>query len=134
MTVFVDASFLFALFNRDDEFYPKAIEIAGSLKESTACLLTSNIVLAETVNLVFRDQGPKAARDFAKSFRKSKVEEFFVPDELFQKAYQFLFAQKSRRGLNLFDCLHLATMDSLGINTILSFDKGFKRKVEVMGI
>lgn len=134
MTAFVDASFLFALFNRDDEFYPKAIEIAGLLKESATRLLTSNIVLAETVNLVFRDQGPKAARDFAKSFRKSKVEEFFVSDELFKKAYQLLFAQKTKQGLNFFDCLHLVTMKALGIETILSFDKGFKKEVKVIGV
>jgi len=134
MTVFVDASFLFALFNRDDEFYSEAVKISGELAKITTTFLTSNIALVETINLVFRDQGSQAARDFSKSFRESGVEEFFVTDEIFKKAYKLLFDRKSKRGLNFFDCLHLATMKTLGIDTILSFDKGFKKEVKVIGI
>ncbi|MBI4999309.1 PIN domain-containing protein [Candidatus Gottesmanbacteria bacterium] len=132
MTVFVDASFLIALFNRDDEFHQKANRLSKKLKETSSQLITSNIALAESVNLTFRHLGPKKARKALEVFQESGLEIIFVSREIFDKAYQLLFAQKSKRDLGLFDCLHLATMESLGIKTILSFDKRFKKEVKVI--
>lgn len=134
MIVFVDASFLIALFNEDDEFHKKAKRIIKKLEKPSLRFLTSNIVLAETVNLTFRRLGPKMAKKFFAVFKKSSIEEIFVEPGIFNKAYRLFFAQKSKRGLNFFDCLHLATMRSFKIKTILSFDKGFTKEVEVMGI
>lgn len=134
MTTFVDASFLIALFNKDDEFHPRANNISRKLKEASTRLITSNIVLAESVNLTFRHLGPKRAQQSLETFQKSGMEIIFVSKEIFNNGYRLLFKQKSKRGLNLFDCLHLATMKALGIKTILTFDRGFKKEVETIGV
>ena len=130
----MDASFLIALFNQGDEFYPKAKKIVQNLEVKATRFVTSNIVLAETVNLLFRLKGTNTAKKFLQVFKRSGIEEIFVDREIFDKAYRLLFTQKTKRGLNLFDCLHLATMKILEIKTILSFDEAFKKeKVEVIG-
>ena len=135
MTVFIDASFLIALFNKEDEFYPKAKKIVQNLEVKATQFVTSNIALAEAVNLLFRLKGASVAKRLLQVFKRSGIEEIFVGREVFAKAYRLLFSEKTKRGLNLFDCLHLATMKVLKIKTILSFDRDFKRqKVEVMGI
>lgn len=133
MTVFIDASFLIALFNTDDEFHQKAKKTIVNL-DKTIHLLTSNIALAETVNFTFCHLGSKASRKFLKTFKISNIEEFFVSREIFDSAYSLLFRQKSKKGLNLFDCLHLATMKTLGIKSILTFDTAFKKEVKVIGV
>lgn len=129
----MDASFLIALFNEDDEFQPKAKKIIRDLDKDTR-FLTSNIALAETVNFTFSHLGPKIAEKFLKFFKKSNIEEIFIPKEVFDSGYNLLFRQKSKKGLNLFDCLHLATMKTLGIKNILTFDQEFKKEVKVIGL
>lgn len=128
MQFFLDASFMFALFNEDDEFHDGALRIVKELEDKLAYFLTSNIALAETVNLLFRMQGSKQAKKFLKGFRESNIEEVFLSQRIFNKGYKILFAQKSRRGLNYFDCLHIAAMKSLKVDEILTFDKRRKKK------
>lgn len=87
------------------------------------------------IALLFRLKGPNVAKQFLKAFKRSGIEEIFVDREFFDKAHRLLFSQKNRPRLNLFDCLHLATMKVLEIKTILSFDKDFKgRKGKFIGI
>lgn len=133
MVAFVDASFLLALFNEDDEFHQKARKTIKELDAIQARLFTSNIALGETINLTFRHKGVKIAKKLLRTFQKTAIEEIFVDQEIFDKGYQLLFSQKTKKDLNLFDCLHLATMKTLGIDTILTYDQGFKKHVEVMG-
>lgn len=133
MIAFVDASFLIALFHEKDDFHLKARKLVEKLEKKSFTPVTSNIVMAEATNFIFRNNGLKIAKKFSKSIKKSSLKEVFLSKEIFDKGYQLLFRQKSKRGLNLFDCLHLATMKVLGIKTILSFDKSFKKEVKVMG-
>ena len=132
MTVFLDSSFLIALFHTNDYFHQKAIEIIKKLNSLQTEYATSNIVLAETVNYLFRRLGKSSAKRFLKGFGESQIGEVFASKEMFSQGYKLLFRQKSKKGLNLFDCLHLATMKTLGIKTILTFDEEFKKWVKVI--
>lgn len=134
MTVYVDSSFLIALFHEGDQFHLKAKEIAEEIDTSFSRAVTSNIVIAETINFTFRLKGPEVANRFLSFVRNSGVGEIFLTREIFNDGYRLLFSQKSKRGLNLFDCLHLAAMKHLEIGTILSFDEDFRKEVKVMGI
>jgi len=133
MNVFVDSSFLIALFHGKDNFHLKAKNIAKELDAKQAYSLTSNIALAEAVNFIYRLRGPKTAKKFLNLIKKTCIKEVFVTEEVSDKAFQLLFTQKSKKGLNLFDCLHLATMKSFSIDTILTFDKEFNKWVKVIG-
>lgn len=132
MAVFVDASFLIALFNKDDQLHEKATELSRRLEREKVNFITSNIVLAETINVIFRLNGPREAKNFYSLFKRSGLEKFFVPQAVFQKAY-FLLWQQKKKGLNFFDCLHLISMRHLKIKTLLTFDRGFKnQKIKVL--
>ncbi|MCG2691204.1 PIN domain-containing protein [Microgenomates group bacterium] len=135
MTVFGDSSFLVALFYKDDKYHKTAVEIGKELEEKEAVLIISNICLAEAVNVVFRVSGPKQAKKFYNLIMKSKIKLFSINQEIYQKGLRVLFKQKSKQGVNFFDCLHLAAMKYLKIKTILSFDRDFEKAgVRVMGI
>jgi len=133
MIVFVDASFLIALLHTKDDFHFKAQKIITQVESGFIYPLTSNIAIAEVVNYIFRLKGPKSAKKYLDLIKKTGVKKVFVDREIFAQGYRILFSQKSKRGLNLFDCLHLATMKTLGIDTILTYDKGFKKEVKVVG-
>lgn len=130
MTVFIDASFLIALFHEKDYFHSQAISISEKIKKESTQTITSNIVLAEAINFIYRNKGSKVAKKFSKLVEQSGLEEFFVSSDIFNKAYSILFQQKTKRGVNFFDCLHLATIKSLGIQKMLTFDQALKRKVK----
>lgn len=133
MTVYLDSSFLIALLHTKDDFHQKAIKTIKKLNSLQTEYVTSNIALAETVNYIFCRLGKLLAKRFLKGFQGSQIEEIFVSKEIFGQGYKLLFRQKSKKGLNLFDCLHLATMKALEINTILTFDRDFQKKVKVVG-
>ena len=132
MNFFVDSSFLIALFNESDDFHQKATQLAREKDLQPSKYFISNVVLAESVNLVFRSGGSSVAKSFLKAIRGSLVEEIFLTPEIFSKGYNTLFKQESKKGLNLFDCFHLATMKHLGIDTILTFDGRFNKEVKVL--
>lgn len=132
MQYFLDASFLIALFNEEDDFHQDSKRIIKDLMQRPYYFLTSNIVLAETVNLIFRVKGIKESKRLLKGFRESDIEEVYLTPEIFTQGYKILFKQKSKRGLNLFDCFHLAAMKYLGVSTILTYDERFKKEVKVI--
>lgn len=131
MTYFLDASFLIALFNSEDIFHPKAIEIIKKAEHRNPLFISSNIAVAETINALFRTNGSSIAKKFLSFFKKSSIKEFFITKEIFHSAYKLLFQQKSKSGLNLFDCLHLVTMKHLKIDTIFTFDSDFKNSAKI---
>lgn len=131
MTYFFDASFLIALFNSEDSFHSKAVEIIQKVEPNDPVFLTSNIAIAETINALFRVSGSLVAKKFLSFFKKSNIKEFFVTKEIFHSAYKLLFQQKSKSKLNFFDCLHLESMKHLKIDTILTFDSYFKNYVKI---
>lgn len=135
MTVFCDSSFLVALFYKDDKYHEVAIRIGKELEKKEAISVVSNVCLSEAVNVIFRISGSKQAKKFYHLMIKSRIKLFSVNQEIYQNGLKILFKQKSKRGVNFFDCLHLATMKYLKIKSILSFDSDFaKAGVEVVGI
>jgi predicted nucleic acid-binding protein len=134
MTIFLDASFLIALFNKDDDFHQKAQEITTQLERNDPIFIISNIVLAEAINVIFRTGGSRVASQFYSLIRSSNLKTFTVNEQVFSRALKFLFNQKAKKGLNFFDCLHLATAEILKIRKILTFDKDFKNTdIELVG-
>lgn len=126
MTYFVDSSFLIALYNKDDEFHEEARTTALNLEKKNSLFITSNIALAEAINVVFRTKGAKIVFSFYSVVLEAKIKIFSINDEIFQKGLKTLFLQKTKSGLNFFDCLHLASLKYLGVKTILTFDMDFK--------
>ncbi len=64
MTVFVDTSALYAVFDRDDANHEAAKEVWAQLLRASATLFTSNYVLVETTALLQRRLGLAAVRRF----------------------------------------------------------------------
>jgi uncharacterized protein len=64
MTVFVDTSGFYAVFDRDDANHAKAREAWVTLLREPATLLTNNYVLLETTSLLQHRAGMAAVRRF----------------------------------------------------------------------
>lgn len=131
MTYFFDASFLTALYITDDIFHQKAADIIQIIDKKDPQYFTSNIVLSETTNLIFRMKGAITTKKFLTQLPNSNIQPFYINKEIFRSGCKILLAQKSKRGLNFFDCLHLATMKELGIENILTFDSDFKKFAKI---
>lgn len=131
MTYFFDASFLTALFVNDDLFHNQAVDLMQVIDNNNPQYFTSNIVLSETINLIFRKRGRLFTKKFLSQFPKSNIQLFYINQEIFKYGCSILLGLKSKGGLNFFDCLHLATMKELGIKNILTFDSDFKNSVKI---
>lgn len=131
MTYFFDASFLTALFVNDDLFHNQAVDHIQIIDNNNPQYFTSNIVLSETINLIFRKRGRSFTKKFLSHFPKSNIQLFNINQEIFKSGCNILLGLKSKGGLNFFDCLHLATMKELGIEDILTFDSDFKNYAKI---
>jgi len=131
MTYFADASFLFAIFCEDDIFHNQSKEIVKKINLGSHKVVASNISLSETINLIFRLKGQLEAKKFYGYFIKTGTDVVNISKEIFQSSCKILFNLKSKKNLNFFDCLHLATMKELGIENILTFDSDFKNFVKI---
>jgi predicted nucleic acid-binding protein len=127
MIVFIDTSFLFSLLNTDDEFHQSAIHILADLQQKDILFYSNSIVIAEMINLVFRTKGSATAKKVHEALWLLDITYHFVTEDLFNEAYALLFQQRTKNRANLFDCVHIATMKRLGIDTILTYDNDFKR-------
>lgn len=132
MTVFVDTSAFYALFDRNDNRHTQAQNIWRETLDSATLLLTSNYVLLELSALLQRRFGMEAIRD---------VEERLVPvltvtwvsDELHRRGVAMLLAA-NRRQLSLVDCVSFAVCRQSGVHTVFAFDAHFTEQgFELLG-
>ncbi|MBU1088537.1 type II toxin-antitoxin system VapC family toxin [Patescibacteria group bacterium] len=124
MNIFVDASFLVALINKDDPSFGKADKIIKNLKNVS--LFSNQIVKYEAVNVISRKWGITQTKKFIKWLKNSELTIISINEEIWQIAYKNLIKSFTKKGPNLFDYLHFATMKKYQIKQVLAFDKHFQ--------
>ena len=124
MTVFVDTSALYAVFDRDDSSHRAAREIWTRLVTEDATLLTTNYVLVETSALFQRRLGLPALR---------ALHEDVVPllnvDWVGEQAHAAgvgAVLAAARKKLSLVDCVSFQTMRQQGVRAVFCFDRHFR--------
>jgi predicted nucleic acid-binding protein len=126
VTVFLDTSGLYAVFDRDDANHLKAKAAwVEWLREGTA-LLTNNYVLMETAALLQHRMGVAAVRALHEEVVPLLRLEW-VTEEQHRAGMEAVLAA-GRKKLSLVDCVSFQTMRGRGARTAFCFDTHFREQ------
>ena len=123
MSVFVDTSAFYAVFDADDEEHPRAREAWEGLVSGDDLLFTSNYVLVETLALLQSRLGIEAVRVFHDA--AAPLLRVLWVDRGVQRGAVTAALTAGRRGLSLVDCSSFALMRRHGLDTAFAFDCHF---------
>jgi uncharacterized protein len=121
--IFVDSSAFIALYNSKDMFHKKAL-IWWKNKPAND-LITSNIIIMETLGWISYSLGKSSAVDAGKILYESvdiRIERMLDIDEM--KSWQ-LFQKVEGRSLSMVDCISVVMMERLKIKGVVTFDRDF---------
>ncbi|MAE13527.1 hypothetical protein CMO92_03100 [Candidatus Woesearchaeota archaeon] len=132
MAVLIDASIFCAFANRRDIHHEKAKRILEEIiSERYGTPLTTDYIVDETLTVIQRKSCHEEAVRFGKHLFNSEITVLQLSQAIFQEAWKIFQRQK---GLSFTDCTLVASMESLGIQKIATFDKAFKNidKIEAI--
>jgi predicted nucleic acid-binding protein len=126
MTVFVDTSAFYAIFDRDDANHPSAKAAWTALLGEAATLLTNNYVLLETAALLQHRLGVAAVRSFHESVMPLLQVDWVTAEE--HRAGTEAVLAAGRKKLSLVDCVSFQTMRQFEIRVAFCFDAQFSEQ------
>jgi predicted nucleic acid-binding protein len=126
VTVFLDTSGLYAVFDRDDINHASARTAWEDWLREGASLLTNNYVLVETAALLQHRIGLAAVRALHEEVMPL-LQVDWVSKERHQAGMEAVFAA-GRKKLSLVDCVSFQTMRNRGVRTAFSFDAHFREQ------
>lgn len=127
MRLFLDTGALTALSVRADPYHPRAIGFYRSLPPQ-ASLTTSNLVFAETVNLIARRYGQYAAVQFGESFFASRrLSAVHYADESLERMALNVMRRFADKTLSFTDASTIAFVRGQGLDGVFGFDEDFRR-------
>lgn len=120
--IFVDTSGWFALLSLRDQYHHRAKEY---LRQTSLPLVTTNYIVAETVNLLMSRENHNLAVTFLEKIEKSpQVNVHHVTAGQHQETVQF-FKQHSDKEFSFIDCASFVVMKSLNCRKAFAFDHHF---------
>lgn len=126
MTVFVDTSGVYAVFDRDDANHAAAKDAWTTLVRESAQLLTTNYVLVETTALLQHRLGMAAVRSLYDDV-VPLIQVDWITEQGHRRGVEALLAA-GRKKLSLVDCVSFQTMRELGVRTAFCFDGHFREQ------
>ncbi|MHB9111969.1 MAG: type II toxin-antitoxin system VapC family toxin [Thermoleophilia bacterium] len=126
MTVFVDTSAIYALFDGNDDMNARAAKLWEGLISQQVNLVSTNYVMTELFTLLNQRLGLAAAR----MFQEDVYPMIFVQwiDENTHHAGAAAILTAGRKKLSLVDCVSFDVMRNLGIRAAFCFDRHFKEQ------
>ena len=127
MRLFVDTGALAALHVASDQRHAAALEFFGSLSPGTR-LQTSNLVFAETLNLIAARVGQDGAIRVGEAFLASRLMEIVhYVDEPLERAALAVMRRFRDKPLSFVDASSIALVKSEGLDGVFGFDRDFAR-------
>ena len=126
MTVLLDTSALYAVFDRDDENHDAAGRGWEALLATDARLITHNYVILELTALLQHRLGIEAVRDLVVDILPVCAIQW-VSEAIHAQALHFLLATGKRR-LSLIDCVSFEMMRRNGCDRAFAFDPHFEQQ------
>lgn len=123
--VFIDTSAFYALADKRDPAHKRGAEF---IKRNALPLLTTNFVLAETMSLVTKRLGKRAAVKFGAGIWNSRVIELVFLSEEYQKQAWHLFCSQEDKEWDFIDCSCFVVMEKLGLTRAFTFDRHFSQR------
>ncbi|HYK60204.1 MAG TPA: PIN domain-containing protein [Bryobacteraceae bacterium] len=126
MSIFVDTSGLYAVFDRDDANHSKARVAWEEWLRQDEPLITNNYVILETLALLQRRIGVAAVRMFQEDVAPL-LQVDWVSEGQHSAAVEAMLAA-ARRKLSVVDCVSFQTMRRHGLRTAFCFDPHFREQ------
>lgn len=126
MTVFIDTSAFYAVFDRDDSNHHRALAGWERLLRQPEDLLTSNYVLLETSALLQHRLGIAALRTLHEDVVPLLRLEW-ISEQGHRAATEAVLAA-ARKKLSLVDCTSFQTMRECGVRVAFCFDNHFREQ------
>jgi uncharacterized protein len=126
VTVFLDTSGLYAVFDRDDANHSRAKSAWVEWLHEGAVLLTNNYVLLETAALLQNRIGVTAVRALHEDVTPL-LQVDWVSEEQHRAGVEAVLAA-ARKKLSLVDCVSFQTMRTHGTRTAFCFDAHFREQ------
>jgi predicted nucleic acid-binding protein len=124
-TIFVDTSAWFAGIDRSDQNHAVAIAHAKRLNKEKFQLITSNLVIHETVMLLERKATRKDAIRFYKTIQTDMLVEIVHATEELEDAGYALYQKYQDQDYSVTDCISFAVMNEYTISRSFTFDRHF---------
>jgi len=125
-TVFVDTGAWFAAADKTDQYHAKASAHLKKLIKNKNPLITSNLVIHETLMLLSRKVSKNAAIKFLDYIFNDDMIEIWQADETIdQKAFS-IFKKYKEHDFSIADCVSFVLMTENDIKNAFTFDKHFK--------
>ncbi len=133
MSLLIDTSALIAARNADDKNHKKALRImTPALKGEYGRVFISDYIFDEAVTLAYIRTGYKKFAHDIGSFARAKPINFrFIEPVDFDRAWE-LYHQYDDKNLSFTDCTNIALMERLDVETLFTFDMGFKGLVNII--
>ena len=123
--IFVDTGAWLALIDRDDGHHAEARAIYRALLEQHRGLCTTNLVIAETYNLVRRRIGYEAAMQFLTAIRSSTRLTLVYSDASLEREGERILKRYADQDFSFVDAVSFALMNQRGMRQAFAFDKHF---------
>ena len=127
---FVDSWAFQALTNQRDQWHEVARATERALQLAQVRLVTTNVVIYETLTGIRNEAGHRAAVDFGRwvetSGRADGLEVVWVTRELHDAAWR-LFERYDDKTFSFVDCLSFALMHERGIHHAFTGDRHFQQ-------
>lgn len=122
MKRFVDTSFFIAVLHKRDQWHDSAVRAS----ESGGDLVTSSLVINETISLLQARGAFSQALIFLRETRANARMEIIYPDPGLQAFSWDQFGEWGAIGANAVDCVSFAIMQRRAIREALTFDRHFE--------
>lgn len=122
MKVFVDTCYYIARLSSRDQWHERALKAI----EPGMSLVTSSLVINETISLLQARRHYSAALQFLREARQNTAIQILYPDPVIQTEGWNLYGRWGSVGANAVDCVNFALMHSLAIKRVFTFDQHFE--------
>ena len=122
----VDADAFVALSDPIDSSHKKAVEYKNKINAQKFLLITSDPAFGEAVAVLSQNAGLQTAIYFSEEVLKGDIEIIEVDASLRRQALD-IFKKQTSKNSRFTDCINMAIMKKMGLDTIFSFDIQYKK-------
>jgi predicted nucleic acid-binding protein len=125
--VFVDSFAWIAAINKSDNYHEISLRILEELLNRQAKLVTTNYVVAETINALSKVEFRRTVIEFIDKLGKSpRVQIVKITDEIYNNAWT-LYQQRMDKDWGITDCTSFEVMRMFNIKEAFTSDKHFEQ-------
>ena len=125
--LFVDTAYIYALFNKRDQWHEKALEWQQKLALENRSLITTQFILTEIADGLSPLKSRQNAANIIHALENSEIVEVIpATPELFRKGLN-LYESRPDKSWGLTDCISFVVMNEKNLFEVLTTDDHFRQ-------